>query len=66
MGVTRVHCGAREIKKRAFVWLWFGKKKFIDGKRRLRDPNHYKKETRTRNKPSFGMHLVVRSAWKIQ
>jgi hypothetical protein len=26
-GVTCVHCGVREIKKRAFVWLWFWEKK---------------------------------------
>jgi len=26
-GVIHVHCGAREIKKRAFVWFWFYKKK---------------------------------------
>jgi hypothetical protein len=31
MGVTCVHCGAREIKKRAFVWLWFSKKKILMG-----------------------------------
>jgi hypothetical protein len=44
-GVTCVHCGEREIKKRALVWVWFGNKKYIDEKRRSRDPNHYKKET---------------------
>jgi hypothetical protein len=26
LGVTHVHGGAREIKKRAFVWFWFYKK----------------------------------------
>jgi hypothetical protein len=31
MGVTCVHCGAREIKKRAFVWLWFRKNKILMG-----------------------------------
>jgi hypothetical protein len=27
LGVTRVHCGAREVKKRAFVFAWFRKRK---------------------------------------
>jgi hypothetical protein len=27
LGVTRVHCGAREVKKRAFVFDWFRKRK---------------------------------------
>jgi hypothetical protein len=26
LGVICVHCGAKEIKKRAFVWVWFYKK----------------------------------------
>ncbi len=27
VGVTRVHCGAREVKKRSFVFAWFRKRK---------------------------------------
>jgi hypothetical protein len=27
LGVTRVHCGAREVKKRAFFFAWFRKRK---------------------------------------
>jgi len=27
LGVTRVHCSAREVKKRAFVFAWFKKRK---------------------------------------
>jgi hypothetical protein len=27
LGVTRVHCGAREVKKRSFVFAWFRKRK---------------------------------------
>jgi len=27
LGVTRVHCGAREVKKRSFVFAWFRRRK---------------------------------------
>jgi len=40
--VTRVHCGAREVKKRAFVFAWFRKRK--ENNNKILEQNVKKKE----------------------
>jgi hypothetical protein len=42
LGVTCVHCGAREVKKRAFIFAWFMKRK--ENSKKMLEQNVKKKE----------------------